>query len=296
MAKRLTPNQKAWAREMARIEDMARSLGIKDISSIKPKTPEKITKKHIAQAEAFGMDYVREKAQLDSANISINRQKRKQKSKAIGGTKKPDYIHKPRRPMTEAEREAAKERLGKARQSLTHEQRSQAARKGASKRAKSAKTGGRTRSERYQEVKNLPRASSVMVANFFEAWAQVAHFDNPWYSSHSSYELEPGAGLYFYQAMQHLYKQIGEAGFARLLMLVEQEGKKVYLEVPPSMLTKAWVMEAVTQIYGVAEKNHLSYAKNLREVWENTAEIEDYANMEIEDEWLGFDLDSGNLT
>lgn len=287
MAKRLTPNQKAWAREMTRIEDMARSLGIKDVSSIKPKTPEKITKKHIAQAEAIGLDYVREKAQLESANITAKRHKAKQKSKAVGGTKKPNYVHKPRRPMTEAEREAAKERLGKARQNLTHEQRSEAARKGAPKRAKSAKAGGKTRSERYQEVKNLPRASSVMVANFFEEWANLVMFHDTRHSvSTVAYTVEPGAGRYFYQAMQQLYQQIGEAGFARLLMLAEQEGKKVYLEIPPSMLTKAWVMEAVTQIYGVAEKHHLSYAKKLREVWENTAEIEDYATVEIPEDWL----------
>lgn len=289
MAKRLTPNQKAWAREMTRIEDMARSLGIKDVSSIKPKTPEKITKKHIAQAEAIGMDYVREKAQLESANITTKRQKRKEKSKAIGGTKKPDYIHKPRRPMTEAEREAAKERLGKARQSLTHEQRSEAARKGAPKRARSAKAAGKTRSERYQEVKKLPKASSIMVLNFFQEWANVAYLDNPYYSSHGTYEIEAGAGIYFYQAMQSLYKQIGEAGFSRLLMLVDQEGKDAYLKVPPSMLTKSWVMEAVTQIYGVAEKYHLSYAKKLREVWENASEIQEYAEMEIDDTWAGLD-------
>lgn len=287
MAKRLTPNQKAWAREMTRIEDMARSLGIKDVSAIKPKTPEKITKKHIAQAEAIGMDYVREKAQLESANISIKRQKRKQKSKAIGGTKKPDYIHKPRRPMTEAEREEAKERLGKARQSLTHEQRSESARKGAPKRAKSAKAAGKTRSERYQEVKNLPKASSIMVLNFFQEWADVAALDNPSTSSRGLVQvtIEPGAALFFYQSMQSLYHQIGEAGFARLLMLVDQEGKDVYLKVPPSQITKSWVMEAVTQIYGVAEKYHLSYAKKLREVWENVSEIQEYTEMEIEDPW-----------
>lgn len=286
MAKRLTPNQKAWAREMTRIEDMARTLGIKDVSSIKPKTPEKITKKHIAQAEAIGMDYVREKAQLESANITVKRQKRKQKSKAIGGTKKPDYVHKPRRSMTEAEREAAKERLGKARQSITHEQRSEAARKGAPKRAKSAKAGGKTRSERYQEVKNLPRASSVMVANFFEEWSNLVMFNDTRHAySTIQYSVEPGAGRYFYQAMQQLYQQIGEAGFARLLMLVDQEGKSAYLQVPPSQLTKAWVMEAVTQIYGVAEKHNLNYAKKLREVWENSAEIEDYAAIEIPEDW-----------
>ena len=286
MAKRLTPNKKAWAREMTRIEDMARSLGIKDVSSIKPKTPEKITKKHIAQAEAIDMDYVREKAQLESANISIKRQKGKQKSKAIGGTKKPDYIHKPRRPMTEAEREAAKERLGKARQLLTHEQRSEAARKGASKRAKSAKAAGKTRSERYQEVKNLPRASSVMVANFFEEWSNLVMFHDTRHAySTIQYSVEPGAGRYFYQAMQQLYQQIGEAGFARLLMLVDQEGKSAYLQAPPSQLTKEWAMEAVTQIYGVAEKHNLNYAKKLREVWENSAEIEDYATIEIPEDW-----------
>lgn len=287
MAKRLTPNQKAWAREMTRIEDMARSLGIKDVSSIKPKTPEKITKKHIAQAEAIGMDYVREKAHLESANIYVKRQKRKQKSKSVGGTKKPDYVHKPRRPMTEAEREAAKERLGKARQSLTHEQRSEAARKGAPKRAKSAKAAGKNRSERYQEVKNLPKASSIMVLNFFQEWAEVAALDNPSTSSRGLVQvtIEPGAALFFYQSMQSLYHQIGEAGFARLLMLVDQEGKDIYLKVPPSQITKSWVMEAVTQIYGVAEKYHLSYAKKLREVWENVSEIQEYTEMEIEDPW-----------
>lgn len=287
MAKRLTPNQKAWAREMTRIEDMARSIGIEDISSIKPKTPEKITKKHIAQAEAIGMDYVREKAQLESANITVKRQKHTKKSKAVGGTKKPDYIHKPRRPMTEAEREAAKERLVKARQSLTHEQRSEAARKGAPKRAKSAKAGGKTRSERYQEVKNLPKASSIMVLNFFQEWAEVAALDNPSTSSRGIVQvtIEPGAALYFYQSMQALYNQIGEAGFARLLMLVDQEGKDVYLKVPPSQISKSWVMEAVTQIYGVAEKYHLSYAKKLRETWENVSEIQEYTELEIEDPW-----------
>ena len=36
MARRMTPNQKAWQREMLRIENMARSIGIDDVASIKP--------------------------------------------------------------------------------------------------------------------------------------------------------------------------------------------------------------------------------------------------------------------
>ena len=72
--------------------------------------------------------------------------------------------------------------------------------------------------------------------------------------------------------MLALLEQIGEAGFARLILLVEQEGKKTYLDVPHSKITKPWVMIAVTDIYGVAKKYNLSYAKQLKETWEQTAE------------------------
>ena len=90
MAKRMTPNQKAWQREMLRIENMARSIGIEDVASIKPKTPEKITKKHIAQAEAITMSYIREKAELDSVGIKPARKVKQQRGKAVSGVKEPD--------------------------------------------------------------------------------------------------------------------------------------------------------------------------------------------------------------
>ena len=119
MAKRMTPNQKAWQREMLRIENMARSIGIEDVASIKPKTPEKITKKHIAQAEAITMNYIREKAELDSVGIKSARKVKQQRGKAVSGVKEPDYVKKPRRPLTEEEKRQRVENLrkGKERQS-----------------------------------------------------------------------------------------------------------------------------------------------------------------------------------
>ena len=134
MARRMTPNQKAWQREMLRIENMARSIGIEDVASIKPKTPDKITKKHIAQAEAITMDYVREKAELESAGIKQTKRAKQKKGKSVGGPKKPAYVHKPRRPLTEEEKK---------------------------------QRAAQTRKEKIEQIKNLPRVSDIAVDNFF---------------------------------------------------------------------------------------------------------------------------------
>ena len=129
MAKRMTPNQKAWQREMLRIENMARSIGIEDVASIKPKTPDKITKKHIAQAEAITMNYIREKAELDSAGIKPARKVKQQRGKAVSGVKEQDYVKKPRRPLTEEEKRQRVENLRKGKERQPAEQRSKAAQK-----------------------------------------------------------------------------------------------------------------------------------------------------------------------
>ena len=167
MARRMTPNQKAWQREMLRIENMARSIGIEDVASIKPKTPDKITKKHIAQAEAITMDYVREKAELESAGIKQTKRAKQKKGKSVGGTKKPDYVHKPRRPLTEEEKKQRAENLRRGRESLTHDQLSEAAKKGAGKRKGSGKKAAQTRKEKFEQIKNLPRVSDIAVDKFF---------------------------------------------------------------------------------------------------------------------------------
>ena len=231
MAKRLTPNQKAWAREMTRIEDMARSLGIKDISLIKPKTPEKITKKHIAQAEAIGMDYVREKAQLEGANIKPTRQKHK-KSKATGKAKKPGYIHKPRKPAQSAETKARKQREYRAR--------------------------------KKEEVRQLPRATTIAVSNFFSQIEERL-------SSPRATDNLP-ALQYYIDSMRELLSRIGESGFARLLFLTDQEGISWTLELPPSEVNEEWAMGAVTALLAVAKKYNLQYAKSLNETWEEMGE------------------------
>lgn len=241
MAKRLTPNQKAWAREMARIEDMARSLGIKDVSSIKPKTPEKITKKHIAQAEAIGMDYVREKAQLESANIKPVRQKHK-KSKSVGKAKKPDYIHKPRKPAQSAETKARKQREYRAR--------------------------------KKEEVRQLPRASAIAVSNFFSQIEERL-------SSPRATDNLP-ALQYYIDSMRELLSRIGESGFARLLFLADQEGISWTLALPPSEVSEEWAMGAVTALLAVAKKYNLQYAKSLNETWEEMDERMEQENFNSE--------------
>lgn len=271
MARRMTPNQKAWQREMLRIENMARSIGIEDVASIKPKTPDKITKKHIAQAEAITMDYVREKAELESAGIKQTKRAKQKKGKSVGGTKKPDYVHKPRRPLTEEEKKQRAENLRRGREALTPEKKSEIAKKGARRRSpEAARKAAETRKQRKADVAMLPRASSIIVSNFFKSWEEVADLDGIEYEGLPYIEL--GAAQYYYNSMLALLEQIGEAGFARLILLVEQEGKKTYLDVPHSKITKPWVMIAVTDIYGVAKKYNLSYAKQLKETWEQTAE------------------------
>ena len=242
MAKRLTPNQKAWAREMTRIEDMARSLGIKDVSSIKPKTPEKITKKHIAQAEAIGMDYVREKAQLESANISVKRQKRKQKSKAIGGTKKPDYVHKPRKPAQSAETKARKQREYRAR--------------------------------KKEEVRQLPHVAAIAVSNFFSQIEERL-------SSPRATDNLP-ALQYYLDSMRELLGRIGESGFARLLFLADQEGISWTLALLPSEVNEEWAMGAVTALVAIAKKYKLQYAKSLNDIWEEMDERMEQENFNSE--------------
>jgi len=242
MAKRLTPNQKAWAREMARIEDMARSIGIKDVPLIKPKTPEKITKKHIAQAEAIGMDYVREKAQLESANITPKRQKSTQKSKSVGKAKKPDYIHKPRKPAQPAETKAKKQREYRAR--------------------------------KKEEVRQLPRAAAIAVSNFFSQIEERL-------SSPRATDNLP-ALQYYFNSMRGLLGRIGESGFARLLFLADQEAISWTLALPPSEVSEEWAMGAVTALLAVAKKYNLQYAKSLHEIWEETDERMEQENFNAE--------------
>lgn len=274
MARRMTPNQKAWQREMLRIEEMARSIGIEDVASIKPKTPDKITKKHIAQAEAITMDYVREKAQLESAGIKQPKRAVPKKGKAVGKTKKPDYVRKPRRPLTEAEKQQRAENLRRGRQSLTHEQLSESAKKGAPKRKGSGKKAAGTRAETKEAVQNIPRASRVAVDNFFKSIEERLN---------SPRSRDDVAALeYFYNEMQGLLATIGEAGFARLLFLADQEGLSVYLAIPPSEVNMEWAMGAVTNLNRIAKEHKLSYAKNIKDIWEGMDEKMEAENFEDE--------------
>lgn len=274
MARRMTPNQKAWQREMLRIENMARSIGIEDVASIKPKTPDKITKKHIAQVEAITMDYVREKAELESAGIKQPKRAKQKKGKSVGGTKKPDYVRKPRRPLTEAEKQQRAENLRRGRQSLTHEQLSESAKKGAPKRKGSGKKAAVTRAKTREAVQNIPRASRVAVDNFFKSIEERLN---------SPRGRDDIAALeYFYNEMQGLLATIGEAGFARLLFLADQEGLSVYLAIPPSEVNMEWAMGAVTNMTRIAKEHKLTYAKNMKDIWEGMDEKMESENFEDE--------------
>lgn len=271
MARRMTPNQKAWQREMLRIENMARSIGIEDVASIKPKTPDKITKKHIAQAGAITMDYVREKAELDSAGIRPTKRAKQQKGKAVSGTKKPDYVRKPRRPLTEEEKQQRAENLRRGRQSLTHglthEQLSESAKKGAGKRKGTGQKAAQTRKEKFEQIKNLPRVSDIAVDNFFSEISERLSAPRP--------SDDVSATQYYYAAMTSLLHDIGRNRFASMLMLADQDGAGLYLHLPPSKLDKEWVMGAITAFYGVVSKHNLGYGKRVRDIWEEMDERND---------------------
>ena len=277
MARRMTPNQKAWQREMLRIENMARSIGIEDVASIKPKTPDKITKKHIAQAEAITMDYVREKAELESAGIKQTKRAKQKKGKSVGGTKKPDYVHKPRRPLTEEEKKQRAENLRRGRESLTHDQLSEAAKKGAGKRKGSGKKAAQTRKEKIEQIKNLPRVSDIAVDNFFSEISERLSAPQP--------SDDVSAVQYYYDAMTGLLRDIGRNRFASMLMLADQDGAGIYLHLPPSKVDKEWVMGAITAFYGVVSKHNLGYGKRVRDIWEEMDERNDRYEFE-EDETI----------
>ena len=277
MARRLTPNQKAWQREMLRIENMARSIGIEDVASIKPKTPDKITKKHIAQAEAITMDYVREKAELESAGIKPTKRAKQKKGKSVGGTKKPDYVHKPRRPLTEEEKKQRAENLRRGRESLTHDQLSESAKKGAGKRKGSSKKAAQTRKEKIEQIKNLPRVSDIAVDNFFSEISERLSAPQP--------SDDVSAVQYYYDAMTGLLRDIGRNRFASMLMLADQDGAGIYLHLPPSKVDKEWVMGAITAFYGVVSKHNLGYGKHIRDIWEEMDERNDSYEFE-EDETI----------
>lgn len=276
MARRMTPNQKAWQREMLRIENMARSIGIEDVASIKPKTPDKITKKHIAQAEAITMDYVREKAELESAGIKPTK-RAKQKGKSVGGTKKPDYVHKPRRSLTEEEKKQRAENLRRGRESLTHDQLSEAAKKGAGKRKGSGKKAAQTRKEKVEQIKNLPRVSDIAVDNFFSEISERLSAPQP--------SDDVSSVQYYYDAMIGLLHDIGRNRFASMLILADQDGAGIYLHLPPSKVDKEWVMGAITAFYGVVSKHNLGYGKRVRDIWEAMDERNDSYEFE-EDETI----------
>ena len=276
MARRMTPNQKAWQREMLRIENMARSIGIEDVASIKPKTPDKITKKHIAQAEAITMDYVREKAELESAGIKPTKRAKQKKGKSVGGTKKP-YVHKPRRPLTEEEKRQRAENLRRGRESLTHEQLSESAKKGAGKRKGSGKKAAQIRKEKAEQIKNLPRVSDIAVDNFFSEISERLSAPQP--------SDDVSAVQYYYDAMTGLLHDIGRNRFASMLMLADQDGAGIYLHLPPSKVDKEWIMGAITAFYGVVSKHNLGYGKRVRDIWEEMDERNDSYEFE-EDETI----------
>ena len=277
MARRMTPNQKAWQREMLRIENMARSIGIEDVASIKPKTPDKITKKHIAQAEAITMDYVREKAELESAGIKQTKRAKQKKGKAVSGTKKPDYVHKPRRPLTDEEKKQRAENLRRGRESLTHDQLSESAKKGAGKRKGSGKKAAQTRKEKIEQIKNLPRVSDIAVDNFFSEISERLSAPQP--------SDDVSAVQYYYDAMTGLLHDIDRNRFASMLMLADQDGAGIYLHLPPSKVDKEWVMGAITAFYGVVSKPNLGYGKRVRDIWEEMDERNDSYEFE-EDETI----------
>lgn len=275
MAKRMTPNQKAWQREMLRIENMARSIGIEDVASIKPKTPEKITKKHIAQAEAITMNYIREKAELDSAGIKPARKVKQQRGKAVSGVKEQDYVKKPRRPLTEEEKRQRVENLRKGKERQSAEQRSKAAQKAAKHREKSAaKKSGATRAAKNKQIANLPKASDLAVDNFF------SDIRDRLTAPRSADDIN--ATQTYYNAMMSLLSDIGKDRFASMLILADQEGAGIYLTLPPSQVDMEWVMGAITALYGVVNKHDLGYGKRVRKVWEDMDEAIDSYDVDIE--------------
>ena len=275
MTKRMTPNQKAWQREMLRIENMARSIGIEDVASIKPKTPEKITKKHIAQAEAITMNYIREKAELDSAGIKPARKVKQQRGKAVSGVKEQDYVKKPRRPLTEEEKRQRVENLRKGKERQPAEQRSKAAQKAAKHRGKSAaKKSGATRAANNKQIANLPKASDLAVDNFF------SDIRDRLTAPRSADDIN--ATQTYYNAMLSLLSDIGKDRFASMLILADQEGAGIYLTLPPSQVDMEWAMGAITALYGVVNKHNLGYGKRVRKVWEDMDEAMDSYDMGIE--------------
>lgn len=275
MAKRMTPNQKAWQREMLRIENMARSIGIEDVASIKPKTPEKITKKHIAQAEAITMNYIREKAELDSAGIKPARKVKQQRGKAVSGVKEQDYVKKPRRKLTEEEKRQRVENLQKGKERQSAEQRSKAAQKAAKHRGKSAaKKSGATRAAKNKQIANLPKASDLAVDNFF------SDIRDRLTAPRSADDIN--ATQTYYNAMMSLLSDIGKDRFASMLILADQEGAGIYLTLPPSQVDMEWAMGAITALYGVVNKHDLGYGKRVRKVWEDMDEAMDSYDVDIE--------------
>ena len=275
MAKRMTPNQKAWQREMLRIENMARSIGIEDVASIKPKTPEKITKKHIAQAEAITMSYIREKAELDSVGIKPTRKVKQQRGKAVSGAKEPDYVKKPRRLLTEEEKRQRVENLRKGKERQSAEQRSKAAQKASKHRGKSAaKKSGATRAVKNKQIANLPKASDLAVDNFF------SDIRDRLTAPRSADDIN--ATQTYYNAMMSLLSDIGKDRFASMLILADQEGAGIYLTLPPSQVDMEWAMGAITALYGVVNKHDLGYGKRVRKVWEDMDEAMDSYDVDIE--------------
>ena len=275
MAKRMTPNQKAWQREMLRIENMARSIGIEDVASIKPKTPEKITKKHIAQAEAITMSYIREKAELDSVGIKPARKVKQQRGKAVSGVKEQDYVKKPRRPLTEEEKRQRVENLRKGKERQSAEQRSKAAQKAAKHRGKSAaKKSGATRAVKNKQIANLPKASDLAVDN------SSSDIRDRLTAPRSADDIN--ATQTYYNAMMSLLSDIGKDRFASMLILADQEGAGIYLTLPPSQVDMEWAMGAITALYGVVNKHDLGYGKRVRKVWEDMDEAMDSYDVDIE--------------
>ena len=275
MARRMTPNQKAWQREMLRIEEMARSIGIEDVASIKPKTPDKITKKHIAQAEAITMNYVREKAELDSVGIKTARKVKHHKGKSVSGVKESVYVKKPRRPLTDEEKRQRVENLHKGKEKQSAEQRSEAARKAAKHRGKSAaKKSGATRSAKYKQIANLPKASELAVDNFFSAIRDRLS------APRSTDDIN--ATQTYYNSMMSLLSDIGKDRFASMLILADQDGAGIYLTLPPSQVDMEWVMGAITSLYSVVIKYDLGYGKRVRKVWEDMDETMDSYDVDIE--------------
>ena len=274
MAKRMTPNQKAWQREMLRIENMARSIGIEDVASIKPKTPEKITKKHIAQAEAITMNYIREKAELDSVGIKPTRKVKQQRGKAVSGVKEPDYVKKPR-PLTEEEKRQRVENLRKGKDRKSAEHRSKAAQKAAKHRGKSAaKKSGATRAAKNKQIANLPKASDLAVDNFF------SDIRDRLTAPRSADDIN--ATQTYYNAMMSLLSDIGKDRFASMLILADQEGAGIYLTLPPSQVDMEWAMGAIAALYGVGNKHDLGDGKRGRKVWEDMDEAMDSYDVDIE--------------